>query len=155
MPAGSIKAARDAAFAANLTSRLPDTPGDWLNTGVPQTVDAAFGTLAAGVATNSNSITAEVARSTAVDDAQSSQLAAQGKFYQTTAAAQADASLANGSVYQVPNTSTGQVDLYAKVSSSSSTFLMSLPGALQVNANTAAINTINETQVATAFLTEP
>jgi hypothetical protein len=75
--------------------------------------------------------------------------------YATTAAAQADAALPNGSFYTVSNTTTKQLDLYSKTDSTTSVYQFSLAQATQTNINTAALATINEVVSPLTFTATP
>jgi hypothetical protein len=124
--AGVDQPARDAANAAQTT--------------------ASAAQVAANAA-QASANTAQSAAGTAQLTANQALVASQAlsHIYATTAAAQADAALPNGSFYTVSNTTTKQLDLYSKTDSASSVFQFSLAQATQTNLNTAALATIAET----------
>jgi hypothetical protein len=133
---GVDQPARDAANAAQTTA-----------TGAQVTANAAQ------AAAN----TAQSAAGTAQLTANQALVASQAltHIYASTTAAQADATLPNGSFYTVSNTTTKQLDLYSKTDSTASVFQFSLAQATQTNLNTTALAAINETVTPLVFATTP
>lgn len=138
---------------------------DGNGTGVDQPArDAANAaqTTATGAQTTANA--AQAAANTAQSAAGAAQLTANQALvasqalthiYATTAAAQADAALPNGSFYTVSNTTTKQLDLYTKTDATASVYQFSLAQATQTNLNTTALAAINETVTPLTFATTP